>query len=279
MNIPSINPIRFYRDLPAEQRLNNLGYVQKFQRNDQTVIQIAVGANDVVQSWDMRVFDSEDIPQPILILSQEHVNVVDGYKIIEFTVDFSQFNENLYYLMLTSGAINLYSNYLCVQDIHENTYLLSYSNSDNDQNAAFSTGVIFSLRVEIQGRETPKSFVPKTVESIYSNDMGGYQMLFANPFETYRVNIGGIRGIPDYLMSIVNRALGCDYVLIDNKRITKIEGSAYEPAEADNYPLRSWVLEMSYTDNEEDDLGFDNYLIDTDENYLIDNNNNYLMAG
>jgi hypothetical protein len=226
----------------------------------------------------MTVFNFNGIRQQYAPAAVVYDNLVDGINVIEFTVDFSRFAaESLYYFVLQSGSIKFYSDFICVKNLHDNTVLISYANSVNDQNVIFSTNILFNLRVEIEDKSTPKTLVPKAVESIYDNDMGGYMTLYSNPYETYRINIGGVRGIPDWLMVIINRALSCDTVFLNNKKANKIEGAEFEAMEAEFYPLRSWIIEVSYADEEEGEMIY-NYLIDNLPAYLIDNDNNYLVA-
>ncbi|MDR1346959.1 MAG: hypothetical protein LBJ63_00795 [Prevotellaceae bacterium] len=212
--------------------------------------------------------------------------MVDGLVVMQYAIDFSQLNEGLYYFALLpyeeSPKKLFYSDFICVKDKHEETKLITYHNSVNDQSVIFSTGIMFNVRVEALDRKDEddynyKSFIPNSVDSIYDNDMGGYMTLYSNPFETYKINIGGNAGIPAYLMKTVNRAFGCDTVLIDNNKVNKVKSATFEAVEADNYPLRSWLIEVGYEETEEVE-GLYTYLIDNNSEYLFDDNNNYLVA-
>ncbi|MDR2652184.1 MAG: hypothetical protein LBC68_07715, partial [Prevotellaceae bacterium] len=245
MKIPEANPIRF-NVLPPDKDGEHW-YFQKFQRSDITTIQILVDNSEPAQDWTLQIFNSDDILQVYFtILKVEFTTLVEGIKIIEFYIYFSQAEEGLHYFVLSGGTSKFYSDFLCIKDKHEETKLITYHNSVNDQSVIFSTGIIFNVRVEAQDRHTPKSLVPKSVDSIYDNDMGGYMTLYSNPFETYRINIGSNAGIPDYLMKTVNRAFGCDILLLDNNKVNKVEGATFETVEAENYPLRSWLIEVGY---------------------------------
>ena len=250
MIIPHTNPIRF-NVLPPQQMDGEHWYFQKFQQSDFTAVQILVDNAEPTQDWGLAIFNSYGViiyHYPILVT--EFTTLVAGIKIIEFHFDFSRLAEDLYYFVLSGGNTKFYSDFLCVKAQHEDTKLITYRNSANDQSVIFATGIRFNIRVEAHDRHTPKTLVPKSVDSIYSNDLGGYMTLYANPFETYRINIGGVRGIPDYLEKIVNRAFGCDTLLLDNNKINKVESAAFEAVEAENYPLRSWIIEVGYSNED-----------------------------
>jgi hypothetical protein len=144
------------------------------------------------------------------------------------------------------GFFNFRTDLICVQDEHKYTKMLSYRNSYNDQSAAFSTDIMFSLRVEMQ---LFNALVPKSNDSVYTHDNGAYRMLSSTPYNNYRLNVGGTKGIPDWLASIVNQALCCDEVFIDTKQYSKVEGATFEAINGDNYNLRSWNIEIGKTNN------------------------------
>jgi hypothetical protein len=248
MIIPSANPIRF-NIAPPKFRGGKRCYIQKFQQYDTTKVQILIEDDAALQDWTMQMFDFNGVKQQYQIERVQYVDLVDGYTVVEFTIDFSRLPENLYYLYLFSGKTDFYSDLLCIKEKHENTYLINYSNSVNDQEIIFSTGITFNLRIELEGRETPKSFVPNSVKASYSNDMGGFVTLFSNPYATYQINIGSVRGIPDYLIEKVNRAFGCDTLLIDGISINLKQDTEFEETELEFYPLRSWIIEIVYNDD------------------------------
>ncbi|MDR1055667.1 MAG: BACON domain-containing protein, partial [Prevotellaceae bacterium] len=248
--IPTINPIRlslsglnepkveyaFYRD-----------YYQKFQRTDVTKIQILIPADEPSKNWTLSAVNVDDEAISYTIPKVPFDDKVDNHLVIEYNIDFSRFQEGKYRFFLQSGnGLKYNSDIVCVKNTHEYTRLLSYCNTYNEHGVVFSTGVVFHLRVESQ---LYKAVIPKSEDSIYNNNLGGYRILNSSPYDNYRLNIGGTAGIPDWLMRIINQAFSCDTLFLNNVEITKADGATFEPIEQDNYNLRSWNIEIGHIEN------------------------------
>jgi hypothetical protein len=247
--IPTINPIRFSLSGVNEPKVENAfyrDYYQKFQRTDVTKIQILI-PEDEPQNWALSAVKIDDEAISYDAPKFTFDDKVDNHLVVEYSIDFSQFPEGKYRFFLQSGnGLKYSSDIICVKNTHEYTRLLSYCNTYNDQGVAFSTGVVFHLRVESQ---LYKAVIPKSEDSIYNNNLGGYRMLNSSPYDNYRLNIGGTAGIPDWLMRIINQAFSCDTLFLNNVEITKADGATFEPTEQDNYNLRSWNIEIGHIEN------------------------------
>ena len=253
--IPKINPIRFSYtgvDTPAVNHQFYARYFQKYRRTDSTSVQILVPTGEGVQDWVMsaeRIDGSRYIEYSVSIATNTYSNLISGHKVVEFGIDFVNFEEGLYRFTLSGGATRYYSGPICVKDVHKFTSLISYRNTYNVQDMAFSTGTTFNIRVEVQDG----GIVPKSNDAVYSDDIGGFQILSSDPFSNLRINIGGTKGIPGYLMKIVNRVFSCDTTYIDGVRVVKTDGSTFEEVSQENYSLRSWNIEVSKGDDVSDE--------------------------
>ena len=249
MIIPTINPIRFSGSGVNESRTANAyyrDYYQKYQRSDSTGIQILLDQNEA-NNWQLKVYDEYNISVQAQLDKKTLTDKIANTVIVEWLIHFSQFEEGMYKFCLIDNENVCYSDYICVKDEHPFTKLLTYQNSTNEQNLAFSTGVVFNLRVEAQ---TYASLVPKSMDSIYSDEQGAGQILSSTPYCNEIINIGGTLGIPDWLLKITNKIFSCDTLQLDGLNICRVEGAEFEPVSNDNYNLRSWNIEIVTADNQ-----------------------------
>jgi hypothetical protein len=247
--IPTINPIRLSlsgANEPKSEYAFYRDYYQKFQRTDVTGIQILIPENEP-SNWVLSAVNVDDEAISYIMPYTPFASEIDKYLVLEYNIDFSRFREGKYRFFLQSGnGFKYSSDIICVKNTHEYTRLLSYCNTYNEQGAAFSTGVVFHLRVESQ---LYKAVIPKSEDSIYNNNLGGYRILNSSPYDNYRLNIGGTAGIPDWFMRIINQAFSCNTLLLNSVEITKADGATFEPIEQDNYNLRSWNIEIGHIEN------------------------------
>jgi hypothetical protein len=248
--IPTINPIRFSLsgvNEPKAEYAYYRDYYQKFQRTDSTKIQILIPEDEPLKNWALSAMKIDDEATSYTIPKVSFDNKIDNHLVVEYSIDFSRFQEGKYRFFLQSGnGLKYSSDIICIKDTHEYTRLLSYCNTYNEQGVAFSTGVVFHLRVESQ---LYKAVIPKSEDSIYNNNLGGYRILNSSPYDNFRLNIGGTAGIPDWLMRIINQAFSCDTLFLNSIEITKADGATFEAIEQDNYNLRSWNIEIGHIEN------------------------------
>lgn len=248
--IPTINPIRFSLSGINEPEVENAfyaDYYQKYQRSDTTAIQILIPEDEPVQDWSLIAVATETGAAVYTAPQETFDDKIEGHLVVEFGIDFSQFPEGKYRFILQSGTGFKYrSDIICVREKHEHTRLLSYANSYNDHGVAFNTGIVFHLRVETQ---LYKSVIPKSEDSTYTDNLGGYRLLTSSPYSNDRLHIGGTTGIPDWLIKIINQAFSCDKLYLNSVEIVKVDGATFEAVEQDNYNLRGWNIEIGHIEN------------------------------
>jgi len=248
--IPTANPIRFssYGINEIERaKANYVDYYQKFQKSDTTKVQILVLQSSFRKDWNIRVYNEFNVKVPYTFNKVIRSGLIDDYEVHEFAINFSQFAEGLYrFELYNSGTTTYKTGLMCVRQEQPFTVLLRYGNTDNTQSVAFSSGVMFNLRVE---SEPFNDLLLRSNTTSYTDNLGGFSTLSSAPFNNRMFNIGGRTGVPDWLMEIVNQAFSCDTLYADGKRINKVEEAEFEALEAENYNLRSWIIEVGKVEN------------------------------
>jgi hypothetical protein len=248
--IPTINPIRLSLSGVNEPKVEYAfyrDYYQKFQRTDSTKIQILIPDEEEVTDWALSAVSTDDETFSYTAPKKTFNNAIAEHQAVEYDIDFSQFPEGTFrFILQANNSLQYRSDIICVKNTHEHTRLLSYCNTYNEHGVAFSTGVVFHLRVETQ---LYKSAIPKSEGSTYTDNMGGYRTLTSSPYTNHRLNIGEGAGIPDWFITIINKAFSCDTLLLNHAEIVKSDGATLEPVEQDNYNLRSWNIEIGQIEN------------------------------
>lgn len=182
-------------------------------------------------------------------MTQIRENVYDpGMFIYEISISLAVIAEGWYYLQLECGnplALTLVSEPMCVKETHENSLLLEYTNRRYYADMVFETG--FSPSIRVLGKLRFKS--PASKDTYYEDQVLNMTQLSSVPFRLYDLVLGDSFGIPDYLIDILNRILGCSSILIDGVYFTKNEGAKLEEKAVEDYPLRGWTVELRETLN------------------------------
>jgi hypothetical protein len=223
------------------------GYVRRFLRGDVLHVQLAAygwgGGGSDVSVW---VRDAAGAP-----LRQAEVSVRSrgGYRVLDVVLTGATTPELLggerhlsVELHGEGQTIALQSEPFCVVgDLQERSVLVEVSNSASAFGAYFDTvATPFAYRVE--GGFYPKSLTPASSDTIFEAQQAQLSMLYSMPYETSRLVLGGVRGIPDGFIAKLNRALSCDALWLDGVPYGKTEGAKLEASEAERHPLRSWSI-------------------------------------
>ena len=241
IDIPLLNPIRFNENGIFEQQIDNAyytDYLQKYNKSDITSLQFIVncGLNPALEAY------KDGILQSVGIYSR--VFNYGSFRAVNFDIDFADF-DGIYQFKLSAGTEVYWSNKIQVCENHQYTRFISYYNKCNEQNVSFATGIIFGIRVEAM---MFNSLTPKRNNTFYTNDLGGQRVLGGYPYDSYTLNIGATKGIPDWIISTINRAFALTNVYLDGKRISVTDGAELESNSTDNYNLRSWSIEVQFID-------------------------------
>ena len=147
IDIPLLNPIRFNRTGVLEDKTANAhytDYLQKYNKQDITMLQFIVncGLDPTFEVY------KQGILQPITIYS--YTTSYGSFRALNYSIDFSLFQDGIYRLKLYTANETYWSNEVWICDEHPYTQFFSYYNNCNEQGVAFSTGVIFGIRAEMQ---------------------------------------------------------------------------------------------------------------------------------
>lgn len=126
-----------------------------------------------------------------------------------------------------------------------NTLLWRYKNSYNTLNIVFGTGIEFFYRCEGRiGR-----IVPKQKISAWEDQPLNYETNRGKPYREWPVLIGQKAGVSDKVPDTVNYITSCDHVLINGVQYTRPENGEITPTVIPGWPTAVWELMMRQTKN------------------------------
>lgn len=225
--IPPINPLGlFLLDDPYELNLNNSPcYKQKY--SEDVTIQILSDYEPIAELFS-RETGQLISAQPVIEVKATNIQE-QTFSVYEITYPFgSLVGEYIGTLGYTTDLGELVTYQTLIVDCkvnHPNTLLFQYLNTENNFSIAFSTGIVFKLRVE--GVVRSPQF--ESNDTIYNDLNEDSVLLDSTPFRTFRL-ICGVSPtlIPDWMGDKINRALSCNSVAINGLYYSKVEGEKLE---------------------------------------------------
>lgn len=163
------------------------------------------------------------------------------YYIRQFDIDLSVYPPGFYYFTISEAGIICEPFEILEQEDESNpTLYIEYSNSER------YGGVIFDAPFEpaIRVPAILKYKSPASKDTLYSDQDESEIMLHSTPFRIWSFILGGIGGVPPYLIDKLSRIFGCDSLKIDGRLFTKNESAAWEPSELELYPMAGWQIEL-----------------------------------
>lgn len=135
------------------------------------------------------------------------------------------------------------------------TMWFEYKNSYNKFNIVFNTGIQFGFRVE----SSRGPLAPMSVDTVWQDQPLDLETIDSIPYRQFKLSVGGLWGVPDWVIEKVNRIFSCDTVFIDGRQYTKADGAKWETIVAEGYPLRGWKIDIRETKN--------NYSLQAENNF------------
>lgn len=205
----SIQPNDFIIINPAYETVKTIEWVLKFAAVDYSIYEL--------------VFDVSDLP--------------DG---VYFGVQVVEVSEDVRWPVITEP--------IHVKSVWPNTRAVTYKNSYNKFDVAFSTGIRFKFRCEwdIPGSE----FTPTRSGSDYNNQVKNLELLEAVPGRQYNLLVGDGKCAAPYVIDLMNRILCCDSVLFENKQFAAPANAAWNINRAKGFPLVSGSIDLFPSQNE-----------------------------
>ncbi len=235
--IEPLNPLGLFKKTdPYEFNLNNDDcYVQKY--SEDCTIQIL---SDYVPYAELYQADS-GFPANIPVTIEVKATNIQGqtFSVYEITYPFGSLNGRYVAVLGYVDDNNVQQQYeslaVSCKPEHPNTLLFEYANDRNDFGIAFSTGIIFKLRVEAVIR----NFKAENNRTIYNDQNEDSVVLDARPFRTFNLIVGvGQNGlIPDWMHDKMNRLFSCNQVGINGIGYSLVDGQGFEIKRPD--PLKT----------------------------------------
>ena len=238
---------------------NKVTFWQPWQQSDVLVIQIlgqALGFTGTVNFYSMRIIDCKGkviksvVPTSPGVLASDTIwNVKMGLWDVPEGKYFVQYKFQGYFSDLDTYVI---SQPIHVKERHENTVLIQYKNSFNDQ------GLIWAydeLEMQIRIPAALVEFLPQNKNNVYFDQPMNATLISAVPYREFQLVIGQDGSyIPDWLADKIDRVLSCDSTLIDGKAYTRKQGAALDPKRIEGHPLAKWGILLNEALNEHDTL-------------------------
>jgi len=163
------------------------------------------------------------------------------YYIYEVDVSYASLEPGRYYMKMTtgSGAKVFISEDIEITTV-EGTVLFEYAHSEYYGEVVFETDISMALRVE----GCVLYDTPGAASVIYTDQPNNNTMLSYQPYDVFKLFIGGPEGIPNYLQKKINAIVGCDDLRINGEYFCIAEGAKWEKAEQPDYPFRGWTIEL-----------------------------------
>ena len=148
---------------------------------------------------------------------------------------------------------------------HEGTIAIDYGHDENDFDMVFQPGavglsdtdalsfvssdaIIYRLRVE--GGLWSKDKKVGSDDVVYINESHNSTLLNAVPYDIFTYSFGTAKGVPFYILDIINRIFSCANVRIDDVMYTKNESAGLDIAGVERYSLQTATLQLLYKENE-----------------------------
>lgn len=163
------------------------------------------------------------------------------YYVRQIELDLATFDPGNYYLRIPEANwISEPFEIIEAEDESNPTLYIEYSNSERYGGIIFD--VPFSPAIRVPAILKYKN--PASRDTVYSDQDEDEVMLHSVPFRVWNFILGGIGGVPPYLIDKISRIFGCDTLTIDGRDYTKNEGATWEPVELDQYPMAGWSIEL-----------------------------------
>lgn len=233
-----IDDFEFYDSIPEWQ--DHLEYYQPWQLNNHVYLQLMsdFGPHNI------KVLDQDD--NMIQVFEFQQIAQDENNPtlwIYELDIDLSVFNEGVYRFQYEGGTDNkliLRSNLQDFCIVHKHSILLAYKHYQYHLGIMFETGIVLEFRVE--GANLYKS--PASKDEDFEDQTLDESLLSSTPYRIFQLIIGDAKGVPDYVIDIVNRILSCSDVTIDGRKFVKPKDSKWEVNEQDGYPARGWRIDL-----------------------------------
>lgn len=223
-------------------------YFQKWTIQDKPVLQMLSDYEEIYcRLFDINtgieVQDFEIIEVPSNILNET-------FKCYQVEIDYSLVGEGEYELQISYindliQEVIYYSEPQEIKEVHENTVLIEYRNSENDFSMILGDTFSGILRVEA----AILNFKPASDDVIYNDQKRESTTLYSLPYRIYQFVIGSAKGLPDWMVDKVNRTFSFNILSLDGVYYNKIEGAKFEESRTEDYPFSGQKIDIMPVEN------------------------------
>lgn len=237
-------------------------YYQKWQQTDTIAVQLKATFAPV----QIQLITCDQTVVKTVIGEKKTTDIVGQlWSIYETSVQLADVPEGIYYALLSVGYDDFVQQFISepieVRLKHENTMLFQYTHATNQYGIIFDTGYKPSFRCEA----TVNEFLPGADETVYVDQIYDTTLLSSTPFRNFKLTIGDVYGVPDWVVDMLNRIYACDTVIADKKQYARPEGTKMEKATRAGYPLLLWQMDLRESQNDYEN----NYDADFDAKSMV----------
>jgi hypothetical protein len=225
-------------------------YIQKFQRGDDIVIYWHT-VNDKAD-YSINILDDKGTIYTTIASASISETTVGSVKAMYYTLPAYDLADGKYFAQIKFNRPGLSS--LIGEDLYmisepfevreewEDTILLEYTHSSNDQNVLFkATGLKFNIRIN----GTITELLPQAKVEVYENQPLDQVLLSGKPYRELTLYVGSDRGlVPDWIVDKINRTLCCDSLRIDDTYYSRTDEGGLEVNRTKNHPLAQWSIDL-----------------------------------
>jgi|ERR1051326_2242735 hypothetical protein len=249
IHIPKLNPVSFRAitpDIPAQYLSHHFDdyhfvdtlqpweqpvcYCQKVQKSDPPLYLQFISNFDPIPVEVINVYGQ-------VVLSQNAVQVLadkhnPGFYCYEAPVNMASLASGIYWIRITN--IGYISEPIELAEKFENTLLFSYFHTRYHEDVIFETGIRYYFRVEGSlGR-----LMPGSTDSLYIDQKHNPYTVSSKPFSGFPLTVGDERGVPDWVVQLMNYIWSCNNVIIEGKPYGRSSDFKLELVEEKPFPMR-----------------------------------------
>jgi len=190
------------------------------------------------------------------------------YYIRQISVPLSGFDPGKYFFTRDTGGGLTYSEPFEILEVpppdsifleDENpTLYIQYTHYESVQGIKFFAPFAPAIRVPAIIRYKN----PGAKDNVYEDQLLNMTLINSVPFRVWEFILGGVYGVPPYLIDRVARIFGCSDLSIDGRLYTKNEGAGFEGAPMDLYPMQGWTIELREKLNRDSIINEDENIIE-----------------
>lgn len=266
--IPFTNPVRFKGVDPFDfdYYAKSCKYLQKWQSGDVIFLQFLADEPVTIKVVDN---STKITVKTVSAIIMETSLIDQDFDVYEAQIDLDDLDFGCYYLQISNQENDtVISHAFDYQQEWPETILINYTNSENDFDTIFDTGLEFMIRVE----GVIHNFAPKTDSEVYFSQRKNPVQLFANPYRQFTLQVGRAKGVAEWIADILNIAFACDQKSINGVKFERNEGADWEVIRVDNYSLIGLAIDIVPKENKTSGVVKGFYILgDTDQNAISSN--------